>query len=264
MPGRSRPSPCRWPWPRSCAPQRGSPQNNQGSVRGLPGCAGCQHGDPHLCCADGECAPSLWGIAEGLARRRGARCCCLCLTLGIPLQVGPACWRRGRAHALHWVPELPKGIYLFALGKLSSVRRQQVLPSQVRSLLNTGHLTLAFTKHLRPDPALCYSHREDKDGPWAESKIWITAIKIQVSLQFLSPFSCMCFMLSSWTHMCLCPLHRQLETASYKETRERQLCGLSCRHWPWRDRDVSRMAHTDGTFPWHRQTLYYTESSRSL
>lgn len=139
--------------------------------------------------------------------------------------MGPARWRRGRAHALHRVPELPKGIYLFALGKLSSVRRQQVLPSQVRSLLNTGHLTLAFTKHLRPDPALCYSHREDKDGPWAESKIWITAIKIQVSLQFVSPFSCMCFMLSSWTHMCLCPLHMQLETASYKETREWSFAG---------------------------------------
>lgn len=56
---------CRWPSPRSCASARAAQQNNPGSV-GLcqAGGGGGLHGDPHLCCADGKCSPSPWGMAE--------------------------------------------------------------------------------------------------------------------------------------------------------------------------------------------------------
>lgn len=212
----------------------------------------------------GYCEVLVW------MRRRRTWCYCSCLTLGIPSGERPAgqFTAGGRAHALPYIPEQPMGPIALCSGKGVLCQESERLwfrtnwctltqVSQVHAehwplFLHTVFPTqyLGSTEHLRPDPAL--SCCPVKIRMVLESKAWITAIKIQVSLQILLSLRC-------WLH----PLHMHLQEQP-TETHKQQLCRLSHCHWPWHSRDVSRVAHTDGTFPWHRQTLHYTESGRSL
>lgn len=158
-----KPRPAR-PWVQMAVPTQLC-RNNRGPVRALPGHAGAR-GDPHLCCADGACAPSLWGL-----QRRSSQGVCEHLILGIPA----ATFRRGArgpGSPQEAEPTLGMGSQsslreLFVSGTGKWVICQESAgpwlrlnrcinwapPIHARFLLNIGRYFYVFpTQHLKADP----------------------------------------------------------------------------------------------------------------
>lgn len=168
--------------------------NKRGSVRALPGCGGRLHGDPHLCCADGERAPSHWGMAgeESTESPFGSRPghaggpgrlqeaeptpCPGSLSSLRGLRVS------GSGKCVLWQQSAGPRLRLDWCVKWGSPSRAAFLWSAGHYFYmtyfwpNTSRKTLDSTMHLRPNSALSQCHCEDKDGPWVKSKIWITQL----------------------------------------------------------------------------------------